>query len=63
MHQRRSIRVAAGLDSLVVGDGQIRAQVRSAFLDAMAAAPLPPQLIGVFERALRAARTLQLATP
>ncbi|MBV9597811.1 MAG: hypothetical protein JOZ87_13200, partial [Chloroflexi bacterium] len=48
---------------LVVGDGQIRAQVRSAFLDAMAAAPLPPQLIGVFERALRAARTLQLATP
>lgn len=57
------VRVAAGLDSLVVGEEQIRGQVRKAFAAATATTPLPAPLVGIFHRALYAARRVRLETP
>ena len=56
------VRVAAGLDSLVVGEEQIRAQVREALRRAEAAGPLPAQLRGVFHRARQAVRRVKAQT-
>jgi glutamyl-tRNA reductase len=56
------VRVAAGLDSLVVGEEQIRGQVRDALRKAEAAGPLPAQLRGVFHRAAQAVRQVRAET-
>src|SRR6185369_9206446 len=45
------VRVAAGLDSLIVGEDQIRGQVRDAVQRAEDAHALPALLRGVFQRA------------
>lgn len=50
------VRVAAGLDSLVVGEEQIRGQVRDALRLARQGGDLPTPLSGVFDRALEGAR-------
>jgi glutamyl-tRNA reductase len=57
------VRVAAGLDSLVVGEEQIRGQVRAAFRGALASGPLPAPLVGIFQRVLRASREVRVETP
>ena len=57
------VRVASGLDSLVVGEEQIRGQVRAAFREAVASTVLPAPLVGIFERALQAARDIRVETP
>jgi glutamyl-tRNA reductase len=56
------VRVAAGLDSLVVGEEQIRGQVRDALRKAEAAGPLPAQLRGVFHKAAQAVRRVRAET-
>jgi glutamyl-tRNA reductase len=56
------VRVAAGLDSLVVGEEQIRGQVRAALRAAEAAGPLPAPLRGVFHRASQAVRQVRAST-
>jgi glutamyl-tRNA reductase len=56
------VRVASGLDSLVVGEEQIRGQVRQALRAAEAHGPLPPQLRGLFERAGESARRIRGGT-
>ncbi len=53
------VRVAAGLDSLVIGEEQIRGQVRDAHRLAIERGGLPAPLDGVFARALEAARRLR----
>ena len=56
------IRVAAGLDSLVVGEDQIRGQIRDALREAEEAAPLPAVLRGAFQRASESARRVRGGT-
>jgi glutamyl-tRNA reductase len=56
------VRVAVGLDSLVVGEDQIRGQVREALRQAEQAGPLPAALRGVFQRAGEVARRVRGAT-
>ena len=57
------VRVASGLDSLVVGEEQIRGQVRAAFREASTSTPLPAPLLGIFQRVLRASREVRVETP
>lgn len=49
---RHLVRVCAGLDSAVLGEDQIRGQVRTALVTAQQTAPLPRELNGLFHRAL-----------
>jgi glutamyl-tRNA reductase len=56
------VRVASGLDSLVVGEEQIRGQVREALRAAEASGPLPAQLRGVFQRVSESARRVRGGT-
>ena len=56
------VRVASGLDSLVVGEEQIRGQVREALRGAEAAQSLPGSFRGVFQRAIESARRVQGST-
>ena len=56
------VRVAAGLDSLIVGEDQIRAQVRDALRAAEATWLLPAPLRGVFQRAAESARRVRSGT-
>jgi glutamyl-tRNA reductase len=53
------VRVASGLDSLVVGEEQIRGQVRQALRAAECAGPLPPSLRGLFQRLGESARRMR----
>ncbi|MDE3113047.1 MAG: glutamyl-tRNA reductase [Chloroflexota bacterium] len=53
--------VAAGLDSAIVGEGQIAGQVRAAYETARAGG-LDPILAGLFQRALHLARTVRTTT-
>lgn len=55
-------RVAASLDSLVVGEAQILGQVRNAYRIAQAAGSLGPLLSRVFERAFKAAKQVRTMT-
>jgi glutamyl-tRNA reductase len=57
------VRVAAGLDSLILGEDQIRGQVRAAFSETAGRTPLPAPLMGVFQRALQAARSIRHESP
>ena len=56
------VRVASGLDSLVVGEEQIRGQVRDALRAAEKWHALPASLRGVFQRAGESARRIRGAT-
>lgn len=51
--------VAAGLDSMVLGEPQILAQVRAAFRRAQAEAAPGPELTVLFQRAVRAGRRVR----
>jgi glutamyl-tRNA reductase len=53
------IRVAAGLDSLALGESQILGQVRDAWLAAIGHAPVGPALDILFRRAIEAARRIR----
>jgi glutamyl-tRNA reductase len=56
------VRVASGLDSLLIGEEQIGGQVREALRSADAAGPLPPTLRAVFQRAIESARRVRAST-
>jgi glutamyl-tRNA reductase len=56
------VRVASGLDSLVVGEEQIRGQVRDAVRSAEAHAALPASLRGIFQRVGESARRIRGGT-
>jgi len=56
------VRVASGLDSLVVGEEQIRGQVRDAVRAAESVRPLPAALRGIFQRVGESARRIRGAT-
>lgn len=56
------VRVASGLDSLVVGEEQIRGQVRDALRAADRRMPLPGPLRGIFERVGESARRIRGGT-
>jgi glutamyl-tRNA reductase len=56
------MRVVAGLDSLALGEDQIRGQVRAALGQAQAACPLPAPLIRVFNRVLEVVRRIRAQT-
>jgi glutamyl-tRNA reductase len=53
------VRVTSGLDSLVVGEEQIRGQVREALRAAEASGRLPPTLRGIFQRVGESARRVR----
>lgn len=55
-------RVAVGLDSAIVGEGQIANQVRRTY-DAARGRGLDPILAGLFQRALHLARMVRATTP
>lgn len=59
---RHAIRVAAGLESQVLGDGQILGQFRVAYGEASAANATGPVLHRLFETALRAGKRVQTST-
>lgn len=59
---RHLFRVAAGLDSAVVGEGQIAAQVRRTYDEARAQG-IHPLLAALFQHALRVARDLRASSP
>jgi glutamyl-tRNA reductase len=56
------LRVTAGLDSLALGEDQIRGQVRDALGQARAAGPLPAPLTRVFNRVLEVVRRVRART-
>ncbi len=60
---RQLMRVACGLDSAIRGEGQVLTQVRRAYDEARAAAPLDPLLAELFQSALHLARELRATTP
>jgi glutamyl-tRNA reductase len=59
---RHVIRVAAGLESQVLGDGQILGQMRAAYKRAARGASTGPVLHRLFETALRAGKRVQTQT-
>jgi glutamyl-tRNA reductase len=56
------VRVASGLDSLVVGEEQIRGQVREALRAAEETQRLPASLRGIFQRTIESARRVRGST-
>jgi glutamyl-tRNA reductase len=56
------VRVTSSLDSLVIGEEQIRGQVRQALRAAEAAGPLAPALRGIFQRVGESARRVRGGT-
>lgn len=56
------LRVACGLDSLIVGDGQITGQVREAYEKTRAHACAGPVLNALFQHALRTAKSIRTQT-
>jgi glutamyl-tRNA reductase len=56
------VRVTSGLDSMIVGEEQIRGQVREALRSAEACQTLPPSLRGIFQRATESARRVRGST-
>jgi glutamyl-tRNA reductase len=60
---RHLVRVAAGLESQVLGDGQILGQVKHAYRLATEAGTIGPVLHRLFETALRSGKRVQTETP
>lgn len=56
------LRVASGLDSMVIGEGQIMAQVKAAHRAALEAATAGPLLDGLFKHALRCGKRVRTET-
>lgn len=59
---RHLFRVAAGLDSMVLGESEIAAQVKHAYLTAHAQAATGPALNRLFQKALHVAKEVRLRT-
>jgi glutamyl-tRNA reductase len=59
---RHLFRVAAGVDSMVIGESEILGQVRAAFNEATAAGTHSPALSRLFHSALRAGRRVRTQT-
>jgi glutamyl-tRNA reductase len=59
---RHAFRVAASLDSLVVGEPQILGQVKEAYQAAVAAGAVGPVLAALMERALRVGKRIRTET-
>ncbi len=59
---RHVVRIASGLESAVLGDGQILGQLRSAYKRAMESGMTGPVLHRLFETALRAGKRVQTET-
>ncbi|HEY6137218.1 MAG TPA: glutamyl-tRNA reductase [Thermoanaerobaculia bacterium] len=55
-------RVAAGLDSMIVGEPQIHGQVRAAFLESQRCGALDALLMHVFEQTMRVAKKIRTDT-
>lgn len=60
---RHAMRVTVGLESQVLGDGQILGQVRRAYAEATSQQATGPVLHRLFESALRAGKRVQANTP
>lgn len=58
---RHLVRVAAGLDSLAIGESQVLGQIRAAWTAARRVAPLGTELDGLFRTAIEAARRIRRA--
>jgi glutamyl-tRNA reductase len=56
------LRVAAGLESPIIGENQILGQVRNAFLDAQASGHIGPVLSALFRAAIHAGRRVRTET-
>jgi glutamyl-tRNA reductase len=56
------VRVASGLDSMLVGEEQIRGQVRQALRSAEESGNLPSTLRGIFQRVIESARRVRGST-
>jgi glutamyl-tRNA reductase len=59
---RHLFRVAAGLESILLGEGEILAQVKTAYATARAAESVGPRLHGLFQAALGAGRQARRQT-
>ncbi|WP_028447264.1 glutamyl-tRNA reductase [Chitinimonas koreensis] len=59
---RHAFRVAAGLDSMVLGETQILGQLKDAVNEAQAAGTLGPTLNGLFQRAFSVAKDVRTQT-
>lgn len=59
---RHALRVAAGLDSLIVGEPQILGQMKKAFRQAQAAATVGPFLTKLFEHSFSVAKDIRSQT-
>ncbi len=57
-----AFRVASGLDSMAIGESQIRAQLRAALREAQEARRVGPALNTLFQRALRVGKRVHTAT-
>lgn len=54
--------VASGLDSMILGEGQILGQVRQSLETAVAHNPVPPQLVKLFHGAIRTGKRVRTET-
>lgn len=59
---RHAMRVAAGLDSMILGEPQILGQMKQAYRDALAAGTLGPELERLFQKTFAAAKQVRTDT-
>ena len=59
---RHAMRVAAGLDSMILGEPQILGQMKSAYGDALSAGAVGPELERLFQRTFEAAKQVRSET-
>ncbi|MES2721438.1 MAG: glutamyl-tRNA reductase [Pseudomonadota bacterium] len=59
---RHAMRVAAGLDSMILGEPQILGQMKLAYRDALAAGTLGPELERLFQKTFAAAKQVRTDT-
>lgn len=60
---RHLFRVAAGLDSMVVGEAQILGQLKAAYLEAHRTSAVGPELHCLFQHAFEAAKSIRSGAP